>query len=99
MNTGIIDASDLPFYEDAEEVMEAIASLTPKRENGQLSPRSEEEAHGGMLRQGSASSLASFASSATSGSDADTTSGTRKRSVLMVTPAATTEESKKHAWW
>jgi len=97
MNSGEIDATDLPFYEDADELMEAIAVLAPQQENV-VERRSPEEG-GGWRRQGSVNSLISFTSSGTASSDADTAVTTPKKSVLMVTPAATAQDSRKSAWW
>mmetsp|Transcript_49829 Transcript_49829/g.119971 ORF Transcript_49829/g.119971 Transcript_49829/m.119971 type:complete len:614 (+) Transcript_49829:3-1844(+) len=95
MNNGVIDASDLPFYEDAEDIMEVIDRLTPSKEGGV--PMRNEEANKTWHRQGSTTSVAS--SGADSCSEVDTSCGTPKRSVLMVTPGANSEEAKKNAWW
>jgi len=91
MNSGAIDSTDLPYWEDAEEIMEAIASLTPQRDG----ERGKQE--GGSFNWGRQSTSNSICSSATSGSDQDPASP--KTSVLMVNPGGSSDESQKKAWW
>mmetsp|Transcript_71258 Transcript_71258/g.196724 ORF Transcript_71258/g.196724 Transcript_71258/m.196724 type:complete len:915 (+) Transcript_71258:821-3565(+) len=88
MNNGGIDVSDLPFNEDAEVLMEAIALLEGSKNEMILRGMAAEASTPAMKRQSTEMSL--FSGNTVFAEDV---SAAKKQSVLMVTP--TDQEGKK----
>jgi len=96
MNTGLIDASDLPFDTDAIDLLEAIAALGANSNGGGTSKSLESSTHR-WNRQGTAGSVGSSHSGSDVGQDS-VTGGTPKTSVLMVSPCTSPSENGR-PWW
>jgi len=88
MNTGGIGATDLPFSEDDECIMQVITSLAEQKDEANDTP---------LQRQGSSPSLSS--TSPTFSEDVVPVAG-RRKSVLMAAPVLSISDSKraKNAW-
>jgi len=94
MNKGNIDVSDLPYNEDAEEIMEVISALSSKEWSAPVHP----EPVARLRRVTTNQSLASATSTTMSTDDP-----LSRKSVLMVTPAGRGNSGEfgktQNRWW